>query len=65
MRKLPNEVRIDAGRGGLQRVLVETALAEAEIYLHGAHVTRFQPRGQKPVLFMSEKSVFEAGKAPE
>jgi glucose-6-phosphate 1-epimerase len=63
MQRLPNEVRIDPGRGGLQRVLVETDLAEAEIYLHGAHVTRFQPRGQKPVLFMSEKSLFEAGKA--
>ncbi len=62
MPKLPYEVRIDAGRGGLQRVLVETPLAEAEIYRHGAHVTHFQPRGQKPVLFMSEKSSFEAGK---
>jgi len=62
MQKLPNEVRIDAGRGGLQRVLVETPEVEAEIYLHGAHVTQFQPRGQKPVLFMSEKSSFEAGK---
>jgi D-hexose-6-phosphate mutarotase len=63
MQRLPNEVRIDPGRGGLQRVLVETDLAEAEIYLHGAHVTRFQPRGQKPVLFMSGKSLFEPGKA--
>jgi glucose-6-phosphate 1-epimerase len=51
-----------AGRGGLQRVLVETPQVEAEIYLHGAHVTQFQPRGQKPVLFMSEKSSFEPGK---
>jgi len=63
MQRLPNEVRIDAGRGGLQRVLVETPQVEAEIYLHGAHVTRFQPRAQKPILFMSEKSLFEAGKA--
>jgi glucose-6-phosphate 1-epimerase len=62
MPPLPNTVRMDAGRGGLQRVLVETALAEAEIYLHGAHVTHFQPRGEKPVLFMSEKSTFESGK---
>src|SRR5579863_10176669 len=62
MQKLPNEVRMDAGRGGLQRVLVETARAEAEIYLHGAHVARFQPQGQKPVLFMSEISHFEPGK---
>ena len=62
MARLPNSVRMDAGRGGLQRLLVETPAAEAEIYLHGAHVTQFQPRGQKPVLFMSEKSSFEAGK---
>ncbi len=62
MPTLPNTVRMDAGRGGLQRVLVETPAAEAEVYLHGAHVTQFQPRGQKPVLFMSEKSSFEPGK---
>jgi glucose-6-phosphate 1-epimerase len=59
---MPIEVRIDAGRGGLQRVLVETALAEAEIYLHGAHVAHFQPRDEKPVLFLSEKTSFEPGK---
>jgi glucose-6-phosphate 1-epimerase len=62
MEKLPNEVRIDAGRGGLQRVLVETPLADAEIYLHGAHVAHFQPRDEKPVLFLSEKTSFETGK---
>jgi D-hexose-6-phosphate mutarotase len=62
MQKLPNAVRIGPGRGGLPRLLVETPQVEAEIYLHGAHVTQFQPRGQKPVLFMSEKSSFEAGK---
>jgi glucose-6-phosphate 1-epimerase len=42
--------------------MVNTPLAGAEIYLHGAHVTHFQPHGQKPVLFMSGKSWFEAGK---
>ena len=60
--KLPDTVRIEAGQGGLRRVVVDTALAKAEIYLLGAHVTHFQPRGQKPVLFMSGKSWFEAGK---
>ncbi len=33
------------------------------IYLHGAHVTHFQPRGQKPILFLSGKSLFQTGKA--
>ncbi len=62
MTQLPDNARLDAGRGGLKRLIVATELAEAEIYLHGAHVTHFQPRGQKPLLFLSEKSWFEDGK---
>lgn len=60
--KLPDTVRVEAGRGGLRRLVIGAAQADAEIYLHGAHVTQFQPRGQKPVLFMSAKSSFEPGK---
>jgi D-hexose-6-phosphate mutarotase len=60
--KLPDTVRIEAGQGGLRRVVVDAALAEAEIYLHGAHITHFQRRGRKPLLFMSEKSVFAPNK---
>jgi glucose-6-phosphate 1-epimerase len=56
-------VRFEAGAGGLTRAVVTSPLAEAHIYMHGAHVTHFQPTGQKPVLFLSEKSVFAAGKA--
>ena len=62
MNKLPDEVRVEAGRGGLRRLVIGTAQADAEIYLQGAHVTHFQPRGGKPVLFMSAKSWFEPGK---
>ena len=43
----------------MRRLAIRTPQADAEIYLHGAHVTHFQPRGQKPVLFMSGKSWFE------
>ena len=60
--KLPDTVRIEAGQGGLRRLQVRTVHAEAEIYLHGAHLTRYQPRGQKPVLFLSGQSWFEPGK---
>jgi D-hexose-6-phosphate mutarotase len=42
---------------------VRTELATAEIFLHGAHVARFQPTGQPPVLFLSDKSHFTPGKA--
>ena len=38
--------------------------ATAEIYLQGAHVTRWQPAAaEHPVIFLSEKSQFTAGKA--
>lgn len=51
------------GQGALPRVSISTPAAEAHVYLHGAHVTHYQPRGGQPVLFMSGKSHFAAGKA--
>jgi D-hexose-6-phosphate mutarotase len=35
----------------------------AQLCLLGAHLTHFQPKGQPPVLWTSEKSLFEPGKA--
>ena len=56
-------VRFDAGGGGLARAVVTAPGAEAHVYLHGAHVTHFQPAGAAPVLFLSPASRFERGKA--
>ncbi len=56
-------VSIESGLGGLTRVAVATADAEAHVYLHGAHVTHYQPRGGRDLLFLSSRSHFEAGKA--
>lgn len=50
------------GIGGLTKVVARTDAAEAEVYLHGAHVTRFAPRGQRDVLFMSGSSLFRLDK---
>jgi glucose-6-phosphate 1-epimerase len=59
---LPAGVTLDEGRGGLSRLTVATDLCTAELYLHGAHLCRWQPRGQaQPVLWMSEASRFETG----
>jgi len=55
-------LRFEAGQNGLTRAMVTTPQAEAQVYLHGAHVTHFQPRGEQPVLFMSARSRFEPGK---
>lgn len=62
MKNMPDSIQWSEGRGGLRRVQISSRLAEAEIYLHGAHITHFQPRGRRPVLFMSGKSWFERDK---
>jgi len=59
---VPGVVKIDEGRSSLPRVSVTSELASAEIYFHGAHLTAFQPRGAKPVLFMSKESNFDPAK---
>lgn len=59
---LPPGVTIESGNGGLDRLAIATNLAQAHIYLLGAHVSHFQPRGHEPVLFMSDASWFEVGK---
>src|SRR3954462_4974564 len=59
---VPGVVSIEAGNNNMPRVRVANAEAEAEVYLHGAHVTHFQPRGHKPVLFMSGESLFDPAK---
>jgi D-hexose-6-phosphate mutarotase len=59
---LPSGVTLDEGRGGLPRVSVATDLCTAELYLHGAHLCRWQPRSHPhPVLWMSRASRFETG----
>ncbi len=48
---------------GLVRAGISTPAAEADLYLQGAHLAHWTPRGQQPVLFVSSKSMFAAGKA--
>lgn len=55
--------QIVAGNGGLAKVQIQTPSAKAEIYLHGAQVTSWQPVGADEVLFLSEKSHWQDGKA--
>lgn len=55
---LPASVRLESGRGGLPVLLVDGPAASAEIYLHGATVTDWTPRGREPVLWVSSASRF-------
>jgi glucose-6-phosphate 1-epimerase len=61
--QIPNVLRFESGPGGLVRAVISTPAAEAGLYLQGAHLTGWTPRGQKPVLFLSSKSMFVPGKA--
>ena len=49
------------GQGDLEALEITTPWSTAEIYLHGAHVTHFQKRGESPLLFLSQCSRFEKG----
>lgn len=55
--------RIAPGNGGLPRILIETEAAKAEIYLHGAQITSWQPACMGEVLFVSERSQWADSKA--
>jgi glucose-6-phosphate 1-epimerase len=60
---IPNALRFEDAPGGLVRAVISTPATEADVYLQGAHVTHWTPRGQRPVLFVSPRSLFVPGKA--
>ena len=60
---IPGVARIVRGNGNLPKILIDTKAATAEIYLYGAQVTSWRPAGADEVLFVSEKSYWEAGRA--
>jgi glucose-6-phosphate 1-epimerase len=55
--------RVTAGNGGLPRVEITAAGTTGEMYLLGAEVTAWKPRGQGEVLFVSSASKWEDGRA--
>jgi len=60
---IPGQVFVEEGQGGLPVVKVRNSFAQADIYLYGAHVTHYEPKGGKPLLWLSDTSPFAAGKA--
>jgi glucose-6-phosphate 1-epimerase len=54
--------RVEAGNGGLPRILIESRLCRAEVYLYGAQVTSWIPAGGDEVIFVSEQSHWQSGK---
>jgi glucose-6-phosphate 1-epimerase len=60
---VPGIAQIDAGNGRLPRIQIVTRSATADIYLHGAQVTSWQPAGTSEVIFVSRNAQWEDGKA--
>jgi glucose-6-phosphate 1-epimerase len=61
--EIPGIAKIVDGHGGRPCIQVTTPRASGEIYLHGAHVTSWQPRGAEEVLYVSPKSKWQDGSA--
>lgn len=60
---IPGIAQVVSGSGGLPKVRVTTGSASAEIYLHGAQVTSWQPAGAEEAIFLSEHSHWQDGRA--
>ena len=60
---IPGVATLVAGNGGLPKLQIASPTASAEIYLHGAQVTSWQPANSEEAIFVSRQSRFEDGKA--
>lgn len=57
---IDGHLHFEAGQGGLIKAVIANQYADAEIYLHGAHITHFQPQKQEPILWMSSQAQYQA-----
>ncbi|MBQ4834056.1 D-hexose-6-phosphate mutarotase [Pseudoalteromonas sp. MMG010] len=59
--KLSPAVSIERLASGLEYINVESDLCSAKIFLQGAHISEFIPKGNKPLLWVSSDETFEQG----
>jgi glucose-6-phosphate 1-epimerase len=60
---IPGIIDVTTGNGGLPLLRIHNEHAECEIYLYGAHVSRFKRAGQADLLWMSPTGLFKEGSA--
>lgn len=53
--------KVVAGGGGMPKVVVSTAKASGEMYLHGGQVTSWEPVGQRGVIYCSPNAHWNDG----
>ena len=59
---LPGVLSFHATASGLIYASITAPQATATVYLQGAHLAAWQPKGQQPAIFLSRKSDFAPGK---
>ncbi|MBL0359070.1 MAG: D-hexose-6-phosphate mutarotase [Chitinophagaceae bacterium] len=60
---IEGKVKFTTGKGNLTSLHINSKYASAEICLYGGQLLSYQPSGQQDVLWVSERSLFENGKA--
>ena len=60
---IPGIATVSAGRGGLPRVVISSPHADAEMYLHGGHVTSWTATGSRDALYCSLNTIWQDGRA--
>ena len=60
---IPGIAQVISGGGGLPKIAVTGPSASAEVYLHGAQITSWRPAGIEEVIFLSEHSNWQDGRA--
>lgn len=60
---LKGAASFETGAGDLPVVKIANALATATVALQGAHLLAWQPRGQQPVIWLSQQAKFAPGKS--
>ena len=60
---LERRLRFVEGNSGMTKVELAFDQAKLELYLQGAHITRYQPAAGIEVLWMSDSALYQPGKA--
>src|SRR5262245_58558824 len=60
---IPGQLSYRAGLGGLAVAEINNSYAATTVALQGGHVISYRPHGQQPVLWVSQRSAYQPGKA--
>ncbi|MGB6019201.1 MAG: hypothetical protein WBF77_06355, partial [Sulfurimonadaceae bacterium] len=54
--EIPDILSFANSNNGLTKIIITNEHSDAEIYLHGGHLTHFQPKGEEALIFDAKAS---------